>query len=84
MSTTKYSEPAFPGKSYYSDASGGVMSTHKGMSLRDWFAGQVLAGFCAVDDGTTFASRKFAEVVWNVADEMMAARDADGSREEGQ
>ncbi len=48
-----------------------------GMSLRDWFAGQALAG-CAVDEAHP---RMAAQWCYRIADAMIAARDA--QREEG-
>ena len=45
-----------------------------GMTLRDWFAGQYLAGIHA--GGATFASREMvAEEAFGVADAMLASRE---------
>jgi hypothetical protein len=49
-----------------------------GMSLRDWFAGQALAGICAplYDDEspTIWKHREFAKGAYMFADAMLAAR----------
>ena len=49
---------------------------HRGMSLRDWFAGQVLAG-CLANPSSLFTpdyNDRLAELVYGVADAMLAAR----------
>lgn len=50
---------------------------HQGMTLRDHFAGQALAGYFA---NTPFhrnaAGQETAEYIWKMADAMIAARDA--------
>lgn len=59
--------PAFP-RSYSANG-------HNGMSLRDYFAGQAVAGIMAyphIKQGTTNAS--MATVAWAIADAMIAAR----------
>ena len=45
-----------------------------GMSLRDWFAGQALAG-CAVDEAHP---NLVAQWCYRIADAMLAAREAQG------
>jgi len=50
-----------------------------GMSLRDWFAGQALAGLCANmnDQDHPFMDmsvKHMGELAYNYADEMIAAR----------
>lgn len=47
-----------------------------GMSLRDWFAGQALAGMCANPAFYQTPSDKFAKVAFLRADAMLAARSA--------
>jgi len=42
------------------------------MSLRDWFAGQALSGFCASDG--LIGHEGLAEDAYDVADRMFAAR----------
>ena len=60
--------PAFP-----------VMYCSEGMTLRDYFAGQALAGLCvrAADDGqrTEWRFQLIANVALKVADAMLAARE---------
>jgi hypothetical protein len=51
-----------------------------GMSLRDWFAGQAMAGLMANSDLPDLfkgglPSRKLAEVVYVIADAMLAERE---------
>jgi hypothetical protein len=60
--STEPNEPAFPvrGTNYY------------GMSLRDWFAGQALAGALVRFDAGEAA--RVAEVCYKFADEMMKAK----------
>lgn len=47
-----------------------------GMSLRDWFAGQALAGFCANSskEFENLDSDNLALFAWDQADAMIAAR----------
>lgn len=61
--------PAFPrGK----DCFGAVQD---GMTMRDYFAGQALAGMLA-DSTCTASSAKLAAASYEVADAMLAAREA--------
>ena len=69
--------PAFPSNA--SDAWGGPT---EGMTLRDWFAGQALAGLCAgmpkmtredIADGTA-GGRFYVQAAFALADAMLAAR----------
>lgn len=46
----------------------------EGMSLRDWFAGQALAGFATTSGH--FDPKKFAQTAYLLADAMLAAREA--------
>ena len=45
-----------------------------GMSLRDWFAGQAMQGMCAHPDTWGLTKFGIAEMAYNVADAMLAAR----------
>lgn len=47
----------------------------KGMSLRDWFAGQALAGLYA-DSRVNSSAEKAAEAVYKMADAMLKARES--------
>ncbi|QIG76666.1 hypothetical protein EVC28_042 [Rhizobium phage RHph_I1_23] len=49
-------------------------SAEYGMSLRDWFAGQVIGHFVAIEDGGTIEGD--AKAAYRVADAMIAARKA--------
>ncbi len=63
--------PAFP-RPYSQLASGEQVWEQDGMSLRDWFAGQALSGFCASDG--LIGHEGLAEDAYDVADRMFAAR----------
>lgn len=74
--------PAFP-RPMSHDGNGSraeAFSAHEGMSLRDWFAGQALAGMLADPDVgcTPEHAHKFVGVVaieaYQMADAMLAAR----------
>lgn len=64
------SEPAFP-FSYGDDDYAG-----RGMSLRDYFAGQALVGVMASANGA-IPAEQFAAAAYQVADAMLAARKSD-------
>ena len=49
---------------------------HPGMSLRDWFAGQALAGLCNGARGTGWRKSELAKDAFAFADAMIAARGA--------
>lgn len=55
---------------------------HDGMTLRDWFAGQALAGLLANQQATPFGmsanSDSFARRAFHISDAMIAARKKDG------
>ena len=69
MSAINDGGPAFP-VSYESN-----LNEAEGMTLRDWFAGQALAGLMA--DPSMGGSRiPFAELAYNYADAMLKAREA--------
>jgi hypothetical protein len=69
--------PAFPRPVSHSDE-GGTHFGFTGMTLRDYFAGQALAGICAplYDDEspTIWKHREFAKGAYMFADAMLAAR----------
>lgn len=51
----------------------------EGMSLRDYFAGQALAGYCAHPDLGTELVDKLAKWSYQIADAMLAERDKPGA-----
>lgn len=57
------------------DKGRGLECTDDGMTLRDWFAGQAMAGMMA-DSCVVDKAENIALVAYHVADEMMKARDA--------
>ena len=66
MSTTpKNGGPAFPLREEFHD--------HTGMTLRDWFAGQALAGL-SVDNLWSDEVAKVVALAYQTADAMIAAR----------
>ncbi len=79
--TAPSNPPAFPTPQFITDktrTSGGVHPTYpitstEGMTLRDWFAGQALAG-CATDEG--WKPQNLAAWSYEIADAMLAAREA--------
>lgn len=78
--TTKDGGPAFPRAASPNLGAGGNMG-HDGMSLRDWFAGQALAGLMATDSIASAPSvskiglyRFAAEASYGIADAMIEAR----------
>ena len=48
----------------------------EGMSLRDWFAGQAMAAFLGREDEHIYGHGKVAELAYQQADAMLAARGA--------
>jgi hypothetical protein len=65
MSTINDGGPAFPRHAY---------DGHDGMTLRDWFAGQAMAGLVSyVVEGATFEN--VAEDAYKAADAMLKARE---------
>jgi hypothetical protein len=76
MSEKQDGGPAFPNppntKNW--DAVHGVYTQHGGMTLRDWFAGQALAGMCANADESYRPYEELAKRAYLQADAMIAAR----------
>jgi hypothetical protein len=69
--------PAFPVQSIYSEDHG---TNSRGMTLRDYFAGQALANVDVripmSDDDDTPSPRAIANYMYAMADAMLAAREA--------
>ena len=64
--------PAFPVPAVFSPECG-TLQGEAGMTLRDWFAGQALAGLCA-QDGWDEAEQR-ARWAWKHADAMLQEKD---------
>ena len=47
----------------------------KGITLRDWFAGQALAGKCGWEDAIGVESKKLADEAYVIADAMLKRRE---------
>jgi len=63
---------AFP--DHYTNGNG-YLQQHPGMTLRDWFAGQALAGIMAGDpDAITIQNCFNASLCYQLADAMLAER----------
>lgn len=76
--------PAFPRQSVVADANDNSFKLgHPGMSLRDWFAGQALAGSMGTAHGlghlTSLERRelfaKMASIIYEIADSMIKERE---------
>ncbi len=79
--------PAFPHPGGANDVT--VQTSHLGLSLRDWFAGQAINGICAglcADSSNGYAASAFSRVgiteaakdSYLIADAMLAARKSGG------
>lgn len=71
--------PAFPFVAYSKRAGSEAIYSDvtKGMTLRDWFAGQALIGLCAARGHTEIresCGAAFADAAYVMADAMLAAR----------
>ena len=67
--------PAFP-EPFVPQSSGVALNMHPGMSLRDWFAGQALNHPCSQCDDAAERPAKAAAWAYELADAMLAAREA--------
>lgn len=61
---------AFPGETYEAN---GHVTYQQGMTLRDWFAGQVIAAVYTRSDADHYAD---AQIAYDVADAMLKARES--------
>jgi len=64
--------PAFPFAELNDD--GSHYCSHPGMTLRDYFAGQVMAGICAARPPKEYSYAQFVSDSYTLADAMLAAR----------
>ena len=71
MSTRDDGGPAFPHRGLNSDGCTDIIEP--GMTLRDWFAGQALAGMLA-NPNCGLSNGSLARRSYNIADAMLAAR----------
>ena len=65
--------PAFPCIVQVEDNSGSHYEEHYGLTMRDWFAGQVLVGILSGDQ-RFFSPSELATISYWAADAMLAAR----------
>jgi hypothetical protein len=63
----------FPGKNPTNYNMSGMYCADSGMTLRDWFAGQALVGYCT--HGCISSMRQTAGWCYEFADAMLAARE---------
>jgi hypothetical protein len=78
MATFNAGGPAFPRPASESIASGAPVPAQSGMDLRDWFAGQALAGYfaCFAGDGMPIPKpNNAAKAAYEYADAMLAQRE---------
>lgn len=83
--TNRDGGPAFPDMTIdWLDSGARHVTRHSGMTLRDWFAGQALAGLMPVCQHDTIAPgtwpQHIARNAYEVADAMLAARDAEAGK----
>ncbi len=69
MSAVNDGGPAFPVSDHY-----------RGMTLRDWFAGQAFVGFSSQEANNCTAAEKLAAWSYEAADAMLAAREQGGAK----
>ena len=78
--SSKTGGPAFPGEQGHTLDGTWNQTWEPGMTLRDYFAGQALAGLCSSDISVGDASQTVCEVqadiAYAMADAMIEARDA--------
>ncbi|KJS36086.1 MAG: hypothetical protein VR70_14460 [Rhodospirillaceae bacterium BRH_c57] len=75
MNKTNDGGAAFPAQPIYGYPGGATITTaQNGMSLRDWFAGQALAGLRAADASDVWSIQDAARVAYAQADAMLIER----------
>ena len=73
--------PAYPVAGYINEH-GNEQPGEYGMSLRDWFAGQALAGFSANQECYGWKFEQAADYAYQQADAMLAERYKDDTNKE--
>jgi hypothetical protein len=68
--------PAYPCESYVVKNGKQVTEAAQGMTLRDYFAGQALAGMLSEGRSNSNAIEWMPEKAYDLADAMLAAREA--------
>jgi hypothetical protein len=67
--------PAFPcSNEQFTYGNPQAGDAHAGMTLRDWFAGQALAGGISGDNSEDYTIDEMASDAYRIADAMLAAR----------
>ena len=82
MSEQNDGGPAFPrpsGKARDGNGNSFWPPGHPGMTLRDWFAGQALAGMFDFKTAETEEDDWLARIAYGIADAMIAGRDGKAS-----
>jgi hypothetical protein len=75
MTTINDGGPAFPRSAAFSNAERTACTEQDGMTLRDWFAGQALAGMGVECTSDEFCHSSVAECAYAYADAMLRARE---------
>lgn len=65
--------PAFP-SAPYETPNHGWQHGYDGMTMRDWFVGQALAGRCGFADATHVTAGGYVAAAYEIADEVMERR----------
>lgn len=77
MSIHAFPRPASLGNNYVTGEEGVMCDPQQGMMLRDWFAGQALAGEMAAytsDTDSAYKPNDIAKRMYDIADAMIAQR----------